>query len=83
MKKKQIFYFTSKTCRPCQILGPLMDELSKTYNIQKVDIDSNHYATEKYHIKSVPTILTVEDDIVIDRKVGIHTKQSYIEMFEK
>lgn len=81
--KKQIFYFSASWCQPCRILKPIMDELAKTYNIQKVDIDSNHYATEKYHVRSVPTILTVEDDIVIDRKVGIHTKQSYIEMFEK
>lgn len=38
---KNIQYYTAGWCQPCKILAPLMQELSNSYPIEKIDIDEN------------------------------------------
>ena len=65
MEKKvlSLLYFTAKWCGPCQIIAPLIEELSDKlkqkgdYNINfyKIDIDKNEEFCDKCEIRSVPT----------------------------
>ena len=65
MEKKvlSLLYFTAKWCGPCQIIAPLIEELSDKlkqkgdYNIDfyKIDIDKNEEFCDKCEIRSVPT----------------------------
>ncbi len=55
--------FFATWCGPCQMMGPILDEMSRTYkNIDKVeivkaDIDQLKDVSMKYDIMSVPTFV--------------------------
>ena len=56
---KGIIYFTAPWCEPCRLLGPVMEQLTKQYNIpvKKINTDYDAIATEQYNVKSVPTLI--------------------------
>lgn len=71
--------FWASWCSPCQVLGPIIDELEKEYEekvlIAKVDVDNNQDLAKKYDIKSIPTLLFFKDEILLDKVIGIMTKE--------
>ena len=73
---KQIIYFTAKWCGPCQTLGPIMEGLSSELNIKKVDVDQDKVLSAKYGIRSVPSLVLVnEAGVEIKRTVGVKTRE--------
>ncbi len=70
--------FWAEWCGPCRLIGPIIDELSGTYEgkavIGKVNVDENPEISMKYGIRSIPTILFIKDGEVVDKQVGVSTK---------
>ena len=69
---KQLLYFTAGWCSHCQNMTQIVDQLKKTNSIpvQKVDIDYDGTFVPKYNVKSVPTIIVLENGEEIKRYVG-------------
>lgn len=69
-----IIDFFATWCGPCQMIAPVLEEISKTYSdeveIFKVDIDENQEVAMRYSIMSVPTIIFFKDGKEIERHVG-------------
>jgi thioredoxin 1 len=80
---KRLIYFTSKNCRPCAILGPIMNEVSNEVAVQKVDVDQDKALATQYGIRSVPTVLLVENNQEKGRLVGVQPKSRYIQLFNQ
>lgn len=60
-------------CRPCLMVAPIVDELSKEMsNIKffKVDVDANSLLAEKYNIASIPAIFLYKDGELVNKVVG-------------
>lgn len=55
-------YFSAKWCAPCRMLGPVMEKLGETFPVEKIDVDSEHEYLERYRIRSIPTVILVEED---------------------
>ena len=53
--------FWATWCGPCRSLSPVIDELSEAYEgkavIVKYNVDDNYEYSNKYGIRSVPTLL--------------------------
>lgn len=68
-----IIKFYSPTCGPCKVL----DKNLKTANIEYTSINvtdpSFEELIEKYQIHSVPTLVKLNGDKVVDKFVGIMT----------
>lgn len=68
-----IIKFYSPTCGPCKVL----DKNLKIANIEYTSINaadpSFEELTEKYQIHSVPTLVKLNGDKVVDKFVGIMT----------
>ena len=66
--------FWAPWCGPCQMLGPIIDEISEEYNgkfkICKINIDENQAMATKFQILSVPTLLFFKDGKVVGQLVG-------------
>jgi thioredoxin 1 len=69
---KKLIYFSADWCHPCKTFGPLLAGIATSNNIplQHVNVDNNRELTMQYHIKSIPTVLLVENDQVINTFVG-------------
>lgn len=55
--------FYSDTCSPCKAMMKDLEEISKEINIkiEKLNINDNYELTEKYNIRSVPTLVVLKD----------------------
>ena len=79
----KIIKIYAEWCGPCKQLSKMLEE----NNIQheSIDIDSeqgNELATE-YNIRSLPTILVLDDDgVLIDKKVGLPSSVDYLKEYE-
>ncbi len=53
--------FYADWCKPCQIAGPVLEELAKEYkgkiNIYKIDTDEEKELAAAFNIQSIPTFL--------------------------
>lgn len=79
---KKILYFTAAWCGPCRMMGPIMNELMSTINIEKVDVDSKDERVMKYTIKAVPTFILVDENgSELKRIVGGQSKTSIENFF--
>ena len=67
---KQIFYFSADWCVPCQTFGPIMEQTSQKIQVQKINIDYEPNVIAKYGVKSVPTVILVENGQEVRRFVG-------------
>jgi thioredoxin 1 len=72
---KQLLYFTAGWCPSCQNMTPIVDQLKRTNSIpiQKIDIDYDGTFVPKYNVKSVPTVIVLENGEEIKRYVGALT----------
>ena len=68
--------FSASWCGPCKMLDPNLEELSKEYNVLKVDIDNFRDLTESFNIMSVPTIILFRDGNFIKKDVGYKSLDS-------
>jgi thioredoxin-like negative regulator of GroEL len=58
-----------------------MEELiSQGYNIKKVDIDTDNILPVQYLIRSVPTTILLVDGKEVERKIGVQSKEYYINL---
>lgn len=79
--------FWAEWCGPCKMIGPIIDEIGKEYQdrvvVGKVDVDNNNDATAKYGIRSIPTVLFIQNGEVVDKVVGAGAKSLFTEKIEK
>jgi len=59
---KGILYFSAPWCGPCQQLTPIIDSLSKDINIRKINVDYDADLSQRYNVKSVPTLILTDLD---------------------
>jgi thioredoxin 1 len=79
---KKILYFTASWCGPCKALATRMEKLSSQINYQKIDIDSNQDLSMKYGIRSVPSLVLVDENgTEINRIVGAQPDESILNFY--
>lgn len=71
--------FWADWCQPCRMVGPTIDELAEEYagrvRVAKLDVDAHGEIASKLGISSIPTILLYREGEVIDKFVGVTTKE--------
>ena len=72
--------FYADWCGPCKMLAPIMDEISKEYNVYKVNVDSEEELAYEYKIMSIPCVIAFKDGKEVKRSVGLVDKKTILEM---
>lgn len=71
--------FWATWCGPCQMMGPVVDDLAKQYinkvKVAKMDIDVNSSTPSKYSIMSIPTIIFFKDGKPVEQLMGAQSKE--------
>jgi thioredoxin 1 len=70
--------FWAEWCGPCKMIGPVVEELAGEYEgkvvVGKLDVDSNPEISQKFGIRSIPTLLVIKNGQVVDKQVGAVAK---------
>ena len=72
--------FWAPWCGPCQVMGPIVEELAKDMEgkvkVGKLNVDENPGVAEKLGIMSIPTIIIFKDGKIAKQLVGVQAKQA-------
>jgi len=82
-----VLQFSAPWCGPCRTLGPIVDSLSsdeknKDVTIGKINVDENHASAGKYGVRSIPTLIFLKSGVVIDKVIGVNTKEALQEKID-
>jgi thioredoxin 1 len=71
--------FWATWCRPCQMVAPILEELTQEYagklTIAKLDVDQNQKTAQQYHVMSIPTMIIFKEGKPVANIVGFKPKE--------
>jgi thioredoxin 2 len=71
--------FYADWCAPCKYVAPLMDELAQTHEgsllVVKIDTDQAPDLSQKWAIRSIPTVILFKDGKEVGRSVGFEPEK--------
>lgn len=70
---KRILRFTASWCGPCKSMAMNLETANLGFPIEVVDIDTHPDVAAEYGIRSVPTLVLMDENIQIDRIIGTKT----------
>jgi len=70
---KRILRFTASWCGPCKSLAKNLEIADIKLPIEVIDIDTDSDSSVEYGIRSVPTLIMLDENIEIKRLVGFKT----------
>lgn len=78
--------FWAPWCGPCQMLGPVMENLADQYKgkalVAKVNVDEEPELARQYRIMSIPTLMVFRSGELVRRETGGRSKEEIIEMLD-
>lgn len=74
--KPTLVDFFATWCGPCKLQGPILEQVKQKMgdkvNIIKIDVDRNPELSERYQIRSVPTLIVFKGGEALWRGYGLH-----------
>jgi thioredoxin 1 len=78
--------FWAPWCGPCQMVGPVMEELVGEFDnakICKVNVDEEGSLAQQYEIMSIPAVYIFKNGEVQETIIGAQAKDTYKEAIQK
>jgi thioredoxin 1 len=86
-KGKVLVDFWATWCGPCQMLGPIIDEIAieqaGKLKVVKVNVDDEQALSCQYGISGIPAIFIFVDGQQKEQIIGFRQKQDYITAINK
>ena len=72
--------FWAEWCGPCRAIAPYVEQIAAEYDgkalVGKLDIEECPEITNRYGIRSIPTLLFFKDGKLVDKQVGMTSKST-------
>lgn len=72
--------FYADWCGPCKTMAPVIDELADDYEgkvkVCKVNVDDNMEIASKYNVRSIPTLVIINNGEAEETLVGVTDKNT-------
>lgn len=87
--KLTILDFWGENCLPCKKVAPIIDQLESEYyqtvDFKKINVElkENEDLLIKYKVRSIPTVIVLKEDKIVDTYVGPHPKSTYEQLIKK
>ena len=85
--KPALIDFYAEWCGPCKMIAPVLEELSDEYagkvDIYKVNVDEEEELAMLFGIRSIPTLILIEQNGTMHRSQGAMGKPQLKEIIEK
>ena len=85
-EKPVLVDFYADWCGPCQMMGPVVEEISNEVNdakVCKINIDEQMSIAQKYGVMSIPTFIVFKNGDVADKKMGAMPKSAVLSMLSQ
>jgi thioredoxin 1 len=79
-KEPVLVDFYADWCGPCRMLGQIMDEVSETVKVYKVNTDNEPELSREYGIMSIPCVIAFKDGKEINRSIGLKAKEDILSL---
>lgn len=70
---KRILRFTASWCGPCKSLAMNLETANIDLPIEVIDIDVHNDIAQEYGIRSVPTLVMLDENTEVKRLIGSKT----------
>ena len=74
--------FWATWCGPCQMLAPVLEELSQQVKVVKVDVDENPQLAMAFQVASIPTVIAFRDGKAVNQSVGVVPKGTLLALLQ-
>ena len=76
--------FFAEWCQPCKVQSPILVEIAREkqgkLRIVKIDVDKNPEISNRYQVRSVPTLMLFRNGNLLWKNSGALSKQQLIEI---
>ena len=76
---KKILRFTASWCQPCKTMSTMLEEIKPQMPFEVIDVDVSPEIAVDFGIRSVPTLVMMDETIEMKRLTGIKTKEQLTE----
>jgi thioredoxin 1 len=75
--------FWAAWCTPCKMLSPIVDQFDEEHpdiKVCKINIDDENELASRYGVMSIPTLLVFKSGEVVNKSVGLVSKDDILKL---